>query len=302
MMNELNPSNQNNVDGKSGQSPVRATQFDETLEHMLPDMGVIFKTELFEVTEKNILCGLGFIDVIEATSNTRREAMLNPKIFIEDVKVGVKDFKEQYIRELVQKIVEKNKKHRKYANSSFDIVSSPVTAFMTEKFKQLVKQLYTYGKVSAQTAVEVVGELDFATEVHRIEAEKAAGYDEKLYPPVILNVEGKGIDIPGKQTPDDDKNNNEIPDDKKEEIEKKEYRISAKEMKDIEDLVGAPYNKIKDLPDNVKKLPIAKQRTWMKTWNSAYKYYLGKTGDKKEAEKRAFATAWSVVNRKTSKK
>ena len=287
---------------KQNKSPIRATQFDEDLKHFMPDMEVVFKKTLFETTEKNILCGLGFIDVIEATSNTRREAMLNPKIFIEDVKTGVKDFKEQYLGELVKQIVEKNKKHRKYANSKVDIISSPVTAFMTEKFKQLVKQMYTYGKVSAQTAVEVVAELDFATEVHRIESEKKLGYDEKLYPPVIRNDEGKGIDIPGKETPDTDKNNNEVPDDKTDPTKKKEYNVSAKELQDIKDLVGAPYHTIKELPDEVKKLSIAKQRVWMRTWNSAYKYYLGKTDDKKEAEKRAFATAWSVVNKKTSKK
>ena len=64
---------------QTGQTtPTRVTNWDEELKHLIPDLEVIFKRELFAVAEREILSGLGFIDVVEATSTSRRESVLNP--------------------------------------------------------------------------------------------------------------------------------------------------------------------------------------------------------------------------------
>lgn len=51
-----------------------------------------------------------------------------------------------------------------------------------------------------------------------------------------------------------------------------------------------PYSSTDDLPDNVKELPKDLQEAFLKAFNAAYKQY---DGD----EEKAFATAWSVVNK-----
>jgi cation transport regulator ChaB/DNA-directed RNA polymerase subunit RPC12/RpoP len=51
----------------------------------------------------------------------------------------------------------------------------------------------------------------------------------------------------------------------------------------------APYNKVSELPDAVKKYPIVAQRLFMHVWNSVYK----QTKD----EARAFQAAWSQLKK-----
>jgi cation transport regulator ChaB len=50
-----------------------------------------------------------------------------------------------------------------------------------------------------------------------------------------------------------------------------------------------PYASTAELPENVRKLPAKKQRQFMAAFNSAFIQY--------KDEKRAFATAWSAVNK-----
>ncbi len=70
----------------------------------------------------------------------------------------------------------------------------------------------------------------------------------------------------------------------------------TKKKPKIYNLETAPYTHIKDLPSNVKKrLSPRKQRQWMSVFNSIYDRVLKKTGNKKIAEQRAFAGAWSAV-------
>jgi len=264
-------------------APVRTTNFDEQIDHIIPDIKNIFEPALFETAERNILTGLGFIDVVEGTSSSRRESILNPKAFIEEVKTGVDDFK-QILYHLVLKIIEKNKSNKKWMNLEFYVTASPVRGFMTDKFKQLVRLLWKGGKISNQTAVEVIAEVDFRTEVMRTEKETEEGIEEKMYPRITENREGMGVDIPGKEG-ETDKRGVPIPDDKKGN-EKKDYDLS----KNIEDLEIAPYQNIKDLPKRVKdNMTKSLARTWMKVFNQAYKTY----GNDKQASK----IAWALISK-----
>ena len=208
---------------KQIQSPIRATQFDEEIKHLIPDLSTIFDSKLFIQAERDILSGLGFIDIIQGLSDTRRESVLNPKIFIAEVKKAVEDFKNYILKPLVYMIQEKNKSRIKYMNSDFLITSSPVKGFMTDNFKNLIRSLYDRGVVSKQTAVELGAEVEFETEIKRIERESERGLDATCYPPIIRNDEGKGIDI--KNTEEDD----EVPDDKKG-IEKENYNMSMEDL------------------------------------------------------------------------
>ncbi|KKL22648.1 hypothetical protein LCGC14_2433350, partial [marine sediment metagenome] len=114
---------------KQTKSPVRATNFDEEIKHIIPDLKTIFEPALFTVAEKGVLAGLGFLDIAEGVSQSRKESILNPKLFIAETKKGVKDFK-QIMKELFLLIKDKNELHTKYNSATAYIVSSPVTIFM----------------------------------------------------------------------------------------------------------------------------------------------------------------------------
>jgi len=215
------------VGEKSIKSPIRATNYDEEISHLIPDLKSIMQPELFAQAERNILSGLGFIDVIQGISDTRRESVLNPKGFVTEIKSGVEGFR-GILKELVFLIQEKNRKHTKYMNSEFYVNASPVKAFMTDGFKQQIRQMYDRGRISSQTAVELIAEVDFTTEVHRREKEEKEGISKKMYPVITRNQEDKGIDLPKKEPKKEDKNGKPLPDDKVDPTEREEYDIGAK--------------------------------------------------------------------------
>ena len=225
----------------------RATNFDEKIEHLIPDLGAMFDNKLFEVAEKNILSGLGFIDIAEAVTASRRDSVLNPKPFIQETRKGVTDFK-TILKELAFKIIEENKsKHKKWANVNVRIVSSPILGFMTDKFKERIRQCWDRGKISNQTAIEVIAEVDFETEVKRREQESKDGIDLTMYPNITENKEGISIDVPGEElsnSPDKKEvEKDEIPDSKK-----GNEKQNFKSMKNFdiytEDLEVSTYNPV----------------------------------------------------------
>ena len=278
-----------NLGDKNVKTPIRVTQFDETIKHLIPDLTTLFNEKLFANAERSILSGLGFIDVISSVSDSRKESVLNPKAFVVETKSGIEDFK-QIIKQLVFMIQDKNKGKIKYMNTDFYITSSPVKAFMTDKFKSEARMLWKHGQLSNQSYCELVGEISYKTEIFRREKEAKDGTDVTMRPHMTDNREGVSEDIPGEKpvSEDEDKNGNPIDDNKKEQPEK--YEMSKLELE------GSPYPTIKSLPDSVKeKLSPSKQRAWMKIWNNSYKTYLKKFGDEAKAETYAFRTAWSQI-------
>lgn len=289
--------------GKS--TPIRASEVDEELKHLIPDLEALFKTVLFEQAEKNILAGMGFIDIVDGATSTRRESNLNPKPFIQEVQTGVSAFK-QIMKDLFILIQEKNKEHSKYMNVTHDITSTPIKGFMTDKFKERVRQLWDRGLISSKTCVEMGIEVDFEVEVQRRENEAKDGTDLVMYPHITENKEDKGFDVVGQST---DEVDDSVPDGKTDPIEKKNFDKAslhnplAEEM----ELIGSPYASVKDLPKSVatRIKGIDKRRAWLRIFNSAYNYYMGKFGSASRAESLAFATANTKikdVNLKPKKK
>jgi len=274
----------NKVDDKTIKAPTRVTNFDEELKYLIPDIKSMFDKELTAVPERNILSALGFVDVIEATSTSRRESILNPKAFIEETKSGVRGFKE-VLQQVMYRIKEENSSHTKYMNVEYYITHSPVTAFATDDFKEKVRQLYDRGRISSQTACELIAEVDFETEVIRKEREAERGIEETMYPPITQNREGEGIDIPADfSNPDTDEE--DIPDDKKDEVEKQNYNTSEKDK----DLEIAPYQTTKDLPARVKKnLSPSLQSVFLRVFNQAYEKY--------QNDSKAFRIAWGIIKK-----
>jgi hypothetical protein len=179
-------------------STTRAVNYDETLEQKLPDLKTMFNIDIFASSERSILSGWGMIDIIDSVSSSRKESVLNPKGYMEEVKKGVADFK-QILLEAMYIIEEKNKvAHPKFISNKINITSSPITSFMTDKFKDNIRQCWERGAASYQTYVELGPELDFETEVRRIKKETTDGIKQTCYPNMTMNQEDKGTDVPGK--------------------------------------------------------------------------------------------------------
>ena len=275
-------------------TPARTTQFDEEITHLIPDILPIFKHELFINAEKNILSGLGFIDVVEAVSTSRRESILNPKAFIKETKKGVEDFKDYILQELIYRIKEQNKNNRKYFsdNTWIHVGHSPIVGFITDEFKQELRILWKHGQLSDQTYCEMVGEVEFRTEVERRKNEAKNGTEIIMYPHITDNREDQESfeeikrqkDLYEEESVPEDENNDGTPKQPDKIDDKDKFKISKKE------LITAPYKNIKDLPSRIKdNMSPGLQRTFLNVFNDAYEKY--------GSDERAFRIAWGVIKR-----
>ena len=274
---------------RDSQTRTRVTNYDEEIKHLIPDLATVFTPKLFEQAERNILSGLGFVDIIEGVSDSRRESVLNPKVFIKEVHSAVEDFK-SILFQLLLMIKDVNSNNRKYMEKDFHIVASPVKGFMTDKFKQELRLLWKGGQLSNRTYCELVGETDYKVEKMRRDKELKDGDEVLMYPHVTDNRES---DITPEEeqrrntdNEDEDVNGNPIDDDKINEKEK--YEVS------ITDLETAPYTNISELPKSVRdNMTKSLQRTFMRVVNKALDQY--------DSEDKAFRIAWSVIKRISKK-
>jgi broad specificity phosphatase PhoE/cation transport regulator ChaB len=236
------------LDDKQVKTPMRVTNFDEEIKHLIPDLKTLFQTELFEQAERNILSGLGFIDIVQGVVSNRRESVLNPKAFIEEVNSAIADFK-QILNTLLYLIAEKNDSHIKYNASKLYISSTPVRSFMTDDFKDKLRTLYDRGGLSKRTFVELVGEVDYDTEKFRRENEAKQGDEYIMYPQLTQNVEDKGLDIHGQPTAEstgkpagkstEGKNGKEVPQDRTG-VEAENWNYATEELSNEDDAIISP--------------------------------------------------------------
>lgn len=283
---------------RDAQTKIRVTDYAEDIKHLIPDLATAFTPKLFEQAEKNILGGLGFIDIVQSVSESRRESVINPKAFIEEIRAGVEDFK-LLLYQIVLLAIDKNSTSLKYKNADFVITSSPVRGFISDKFKAELRLLWKHGQLSNQTYCELVGETEFSTEISRRKKEAKNGTDFMMYPHLVDNVEDKGIiDIPDSQPKSKDEEKTGKPKDLDKLGDKEKFDMSVIDEKKIaKHLETAPYQKLTDLPDYIKKLSKSKQIKWKKIFNHAYAYMLGKMGNQKSAEAYAFRIANGVIKR-----
>lgn len=273
--------------------PVRVSQFDEEIKHLIPDLDAIFNRTLFEVAEKNILAGLGFIDVVDGAASTRRESILNPRPFIQEVQSGVSEFC-QILTDLAFLIKSKNEGHKLFENSETEVTSSPVKGFMSDKFKQLIRSMWDRGTMSSQTATELIAEVSFENEVNRREKEAKEGTNVILYPHLTMNQEGKGkVDV--------GINEDNIVEDRNNPVENKNFNKASLDQAKLE--MKNPYPTIRSLPEAVKaKIKgVSKRRKWLKIFDSVFNWYKGKGFVADRAEAIAFATAWEKFDSKNNK-
>ena len=286
--------------------PAYYTNFDTEMEHLIPEYEKALKASLYTPIEKRILGGLGFIEVVEGLTSSRKDAILNPRVFSYEVQQGVEDFKSLLV-DILKTVIQENKSlHKKYANVDIlQIHSTPIKSFMTEEAKTLLRSFYDRGLLSKRTATEVGLDLDFDAEIERRKQEKADGTEKLMFAPVIQN-NGTAVapgangepTTPDKSGPEAKNFNkaavcNHCSEPLELAIDNKHCGHCGKEVI-IEDVFEeAPYKKTSDLPDSVKtNMSEDLQRVYLEVFNNTYKKY---------GETRAFKTAWAVI-KKVAKK
>ena len=261
-------------------TPTNAVPFDQKYDHLIPDLSKILSEELYRQGYRALLSGLGFVDVIQGVSSTRKESVLNPKPFISEVNAGVDGFK-TVLLEIINLIIANNKDgHKKIFSDNVDlkITNSPLKINVEEIIDQL-RSGFVYGVVSIRTYQEVLG-VDPDKELQRLRKEWETGMRDTCYPHMIQNQEDKGIDT--------------VPLTKKQIEKQGEKQKKPEDMQEAEvinepidsNLEIAPYDK-DNPPDFLKKYPKGAINIFIEVFNKEYP----------KGEDYAFPVAWTALKR-----
>ena len=254
-------------------------RYDLNLEHLMPDLTKLFNESVVKPINNDLLCGLGLVE-LQGFSSDRQEAILNPKVLVEEILNGVADAKALY-EEVLDLIIEKNAElHPKQMGQDIRIVPGVVKAFLTDNMRKLIKDHVNTGILSIEDAFEALPTgYDFEISKKRRQQESDNGDEDLFFPRVILNQDSNNLSDTNPRVPTP----NEVPKKKK------------KPIKAEEEYVEAPYSKNSDLPSSVKDaLPDHAQTIFRSAWMSAYKD--GKS------EEVCFKIAWAAVKNAGYKK
>jgi hypothetical protein len=262
---------------KKSDVPVQAVPFDQDESHLIPDLTNVLKEELYNQGYRTLLLGLGFVDIIQGISNTRKESILNPKPFISEVNAGVEGFKSM-IMDVVRLISSENKgEHKKFFSdyAYIKVVNSPLKINVEAMLDQL-RSGYVYGAISIQTYHETLG-IDHEQEIERMKKEWDDNLRESFYPHLTQNQEDKGIDTQAPLT--------------KKQIEKQKEKTkkptTMNKAGQEDNLIIAPYTK-ENYPDYLNKYPQGAIDLWIQVWNETY--------NKEQDEQKSFQAAWIALN------
>jgi len=253
-------------------------RYDLNLEHLMPDLTKLFNDSIVKPVNNDLLCGLGLVE-LQGFSSDRQEAILNPKVLVEEIFNGVADAKALY-EEVLDLIIERNTElHPKHMGQDIRIVPGVVKAFLTDNMRKLIKDHVNTGILSIEDAFEGLPQgLDFSVSKKRRQTEADNNDEDLFFPRVILNQDSNSINDVAPRTPTP----NEVP--------KKKKNVKA-EMEYLE----APYSNNSELPSSVKDaLPEHAQTIFRSAWMSAYKD--GKS------EEVCFKIAWAAVKNAGYKK
>ena len=291
-------------------------RYDVNFEHLVPEIKKVINEDIIKPIDQNILSGLGLIE-LEGFGDTRQEAILNPKVMVEEVVDAVFDWAD-LISNIMMEMMDRNRpKHRNLANNKVEVIPGVIQAFVDDKTKTMFRSLYDRGLLSKETSIETLTRMiNSEVEIQRRKREDEAGLQSTMKPPIIQNLEQfeepSNLEDQGKQpgSPEADNFNQAAikgyfarrkkDKDYKKRGRKKNKKCDPKKDKDCpgykgdKDKVTAPFNNIDELPNNVTNvLPIPAQMIWLRVFNSIFE----DTGN----ETRARKGAWAKVKEKYKK-
>ena len=252
---------------------------DVNLQELIPDYKKAISDDILRPVDKNLLYALGMIE-FKGFSSNREEAILNPKVLIEEVEDGVKDYVE-LLTEIVQQIKERNS--NKYTTHEKVVVQPGIIkTFLTDDMRSLIRSWYDRGIVGQKSALENTTGLDYETQVKEREFEKKNKLDRKLYPRIIQNLEKDPADL----SPD----NEDIPDDKKPgSPESKNYKNALEEK----ECITEPMKTIRSIPDEIRnELDNDAQQVFKNAFNDSFAIGTELKYDDYFREKTAMLYAW----------
>lgn len=166
---------------------VGAFPVDTTFEHFMPDLTKLFNESIMAPTDRNILASLGLIEIVEGISTSRKDAILNPKPLVEEIKAGVKDFQDLMI-DVLKLVRRKNiKGHPKlFTTTEIKVSPSTIKAFVDDNTRVMMRSWYDRGIVSKREALESTTDLDFEIQVEEKVVEENLGVNDLMTPPPIV--------------------------------------------------------------------------------------------------------------------
>jgi hypothetical protein len=266
--------------------PATGVPFDQKYEHLIPDLLPILREELYSQGSRSILSGLGFVDVIQGISSTRKESVLNPKPFIAEVNAGVDGFK-SILMDVINLIIVENKlDHKKLFsdNNELKIVASPLK-INVETLIDSLRSAFVYGTISIKTYQEILG-IDPEQELERMKKEMTDGLRDIYYPHLIQNTEkdpDTNVSVPPKVTKKQEEKQVEK-EKKPKNMQEAEEQVEEGIIKD--DLEIAPYTK-ENHPKYLDKYPSDAVDVWITTFNESLP----------KGEDYAFPVAWTVMKK-----
>ena len=235
---------------------VGAFPFHVKFEELIPDYLKALDEKILKGTDKNLLSALGLIE-LKGFSTTREEAILNPKVLVEEVTNAVADYVE-LLNEIVVQIKERNSTRYKI-NDLVEVSPGIIESFITDDMRSLMRSLYDRGLISKQDMIEGATMLKFKTQVVKRDSELKGGVDVTLYPPVTQNQENNIKDT-----------NEDIPLDKKPDSPESENFKNASDDKEPEYITSVMKN-VRSIPQEIKKeLSKAQQQTFKKAFNKMF--------------------------------
>ena len=177
-------------------------RYDLNLEHIMPDLTKLFNDTIVKPVNNDLLCGLGLVE-LQGFSSDRQEAILNPKVLVEEILNGVADF-QALMEEVLDIVQEKNSElHPKQMGQDIRVVPGVVKAFLTQDMRKLIKDFTNTGGISLEDSFEALPQgFDFEISKKRRQQEQANGDEDLFFPRVILNQDSNTkSDTPLTRTP-----------------------------------------------------------------------------------------------------
>lgn len=162
-------------------------RYDLQLDHLIPDLTKLFNSSIIQPINYDLLAGLGLIE-LQGFSSDRQEAILNPKVLVEEIQNGVMDMK-SLLEDVLDLIVEKNASiHPKHMGRDMRVVPGVIKAFLNDAMKKIIKDYSNTGQLSIEDSFEAlpIG-FDFQVSKQRRQNEEENGDVDLFFPRIIMN-------------------------------------------------------------------------------------------------------------------
>lgn len=179
-----------------------AFSHDVKLEEFIPDFKKIMDESISKPVLQRVLSSMGMIE-LKGFSSTREEAILNPKVLVEETVDAVLDYTD-LLQEVVAQIQEKNKDRYKI-NDKVVIQPGIIKAFLTKDDKQMIRSWYDRGLVGDKSGLENTTDLLFERQIKERDYERKEGLDLRMFCRVVQNQDNGVNDIPNHENNSPDK-------------------------------------------------------------------------------------------------